>query len=66
MISFQLYNTLPFLREKIDKQFEIALENDGDKFSPDRFGALMFDLNYIEKNTIICITNFRVYNTTSN
>ena len=48
VVAVATYTELDFLGEKVTRQFENAqvLED----FSPDRFGALLFDLYYIEKN----------------
>lgn len=49
-----LFFTLDFLNEKIVAQNERAFErNSNDEFDPNRLGALLFDMHYIEKSPFI-------------
>ena len=50
--SIYLFNNLPFLKNKAFAQYENIQNKDNDEFSPDRFGAFLFDLHYIEKNPL--------------
>lgn len=51
---YTIFTQLDFLGEKIETQSESSLSsNAGQDFSPDRFGALAFDLHYIEKHPIV-------------
>ena len=48
------FNKLPFLKNKIEKQTEIALETSiNNEFNGERLGALLFDLYYIKKSPLI-------------
>ena len=47
-----IFNSLSFLKEKIIVQYENNLFQDRNEFKPDRLGALLFDLHYIEKHPI--------------
>lgn len=50
---YTIFTQLDFLGEKIETQSESSFSNTvGQDFSPDRFGALAFDLYYIEKHPI--------------
>jgi hypothetical protein len=48
VVAVVAYTEVDFLGDKVARQFENAQVLDD--FSPDRFGALLFDLHYIEKN----------------
>ncbi|MGX5687384.1 O-antigen ligase family protein [Arcticibacter tournemirensis] len=50
-LSFYAYNKLDFLGEKISAQYNEAIQAQGD-FDPRRFGALLFDWHYIQKNPL--------------
>lgn len=52
VLGFMLYQSLEFLNEKVNRQYETALTLDGD-FSNTRFGALVFDWHYIQKRPLI-------------
>lgn len=47
------YNSNDFLNGKVESQFENSINKDADEFSPDRFGAFLFDLHYIKKHPLI-------------
>lgn len=51
-ISFYLFNSLPFLGDKIFLQFDNA-KNTLNEFTNDRFGSFIFDIHYILKHPII-------------
>jgi hypothetical protein len=44
------YFSLDFLGEKISTQYQEAMESE--RFRPDRFGAFIFDISYIQKNPL--------------
>jgi O-antigen ligase len=52
-IVYSIYQNTEFLKDKIDHQLEDAIINNGNDFSPDRFGAFFFDLHYIEKHPLV-------------
>ena len=52
IFSGYLFKSLPFLKDKALAQYENAQNKDINEFSPDRLGALLFDLHYIKKNPI--------------
>ena len=53
LIAYSVYN-IPFLREKINKQTEVAvISSDNSEFNGERLGALLFDLYYIKKHPLI-------------
>lgn len=47
-----LYEELDFMGEKIESQYDETVQNQGGDFDGRRFGALMFDLYYINKNPL--------------
>jgi len=51
ILGSYLFFTLDFLGEKVESQYESAMENEGE-FNPERLGALLFDLHYIQKNPL--------------
>jgi len=50
-IGSYLFFALDFLGEKVEAQYVSAMENEGE-FNPERLGALLFDLHYIQKNPL--------------
>lgn len=51
--AFLLYDTLPFLRQKVEGQYENTMSRENNEFSPDRMGVFLFDLHYIKKHPLI-------------
>lgn len=51
--TFAIYENLEFLKDKVDAQFERTVNKDANDFSPDRFGAFLFDMHYIKKHPLI-------------
>lgn len=51
-IAFFTYQNSEFLKEKIDHQLENTANKDANDFSPDRFGAFLFDMHYIKKHPL--------------
>lgn len=49
-VGSSAYFNLEFLGEKISAQYQEAMESE--RFRPDRFGALIFDTYYIQKNPV--------------
>lgn len=52
-IAYFTYENSEFLKDKIAHQLENNATNDANDFSPDRFGAFLFDLHYIEKHPLV-------------
>lgn len=52
-ISFFTFENSDFLKNKIESQFENTMQKNTNDFSPDRFGALLFDLQYIKKHPFV-------------
>ncbi len=52
-IAYFTYENTDFLKEKIDHQLENTANKDANDFSPDRFGAFLFDLHYIKKHPLV-------------
>lgn len=52
-IAYFTYENTEFLKDKIDHQLENTANKDDNDFSPDRFGAFLFDLHYIEKHPLV-------------
>ena len=52
LILYNVFVSVDFLGQKIEHQYSNIYERSPNEFSPDRFGALYFDLHYIEKNPI--------------
>jgi hypothetical protein len=53
IVAFVIYNDSNFLRQKIENQYVESLDRDEGEFAPDRIGAFLFDMHYIEKHPII-------------
>lgn len=51
--TFAIYENVEFLKDKVDQQFENTVNKDSDDFSPDRFGAFLFDWHYIKKRPFV-------------
>ncbi len=47
-----IYNESPFLKEKVQLQYNLAIEREKDEFAPDRISALFFDTQYILKHPL--------------
>ena len=45
-----LYESIPFLKTKVELQYQQLYELDSDEFSNSRFGSMLFDWYYIKKN----------------
>ena len=53
LVGYSIYK-IPFLRDKITSQTEVALmSSDNNEFNGERLGALLFDLYYIKKHPLI-------------
>ncbi|MEZ7944428.1 MAG: hypothetical protein QMB73_00050, partial [Flavobacteriaceae bacterium] len=53
LVGYSIYK-IPFLRDKITSQTEVALmSSDNNEFNGERLGALLFDLHYIKKHPLI-------------
>lgn len=52
-IAFFTYENSEFLKEKIEHQMENTANKDANDFSPDRFGAFLFDMHYIKKHPLV-------------
>ena len=52
-IAYFTYENTEFLKDKIDHQVENTATKDANDFSPDRFGAFLFDMHYIEKHPLV-------------
>ena len=52
-IGLFFYESNDFLKNKIEKQFQLATEQNVGEFSNTRFGSLLFDWYYIEKHPFI-------------
>ncbi len=52
-IAYFTYENSEFLKDKIDHQLEYTANKDENDFSPDRLGAFLFDLHYIEKHPLV-------------
>ncbi|SHF98753.1 O-antigen ligase like membrane protein [Arenibacter palladensis] len=52
-IAFITYEKSDFLKEKMNDQFEVALNRDKGEFAPDRISAFLFDIHYIKKHPLI-------------
>jgi hypothetical protein len=52
-IAYFTYENTEFLKEKIDHQIENSANRDTYEFSPDRFGAFLFDMHYIQKHPFV-------------
>ncbi|GHV57483.1 hypothetical protein FACS1894182_06430 [Bacteroidia bacterium] len=51
-IGYYAFVQYGFLEEKLQQQYENTLLKDKNEFSPDRFGAFVFDMHYIKKNPL--------------
>jgi hypothetical protein len=50
--SYIIFTKSGFLEDKVKEQYDETLDLQGE-FSPNRFGALMFDIHYIKKHPLI-------------
>lgn len=51
---YTIFTQVDFLGEKIESQFETSsINKEGEEFAPDRFGAFIFDLYYINKHPLV-------------
>jgi hypothetical protein len=53
LIMSVVYNSMEFLKEKIERQYTQAMEMDEDDVSANRMGALKMDLQYIRSQPLI-------------
>ncbi|MCZ2845012.1 MAG: O-antigen ligase family protein, partial [Candidatus Bathyarchaeota archaeon] len=50
--GYVVFEKSDFLKNKIENQFQTALDRDKNEFAPDRLSALIFDLHYIKKHPL--------------
>lgn len=53
ILGFFIYESVDFMKEKIESQYEASKEQDVGEYSNTRFGSLVFDWYYIQKHPII-------------